>query len=242
MKSLRLAVGAIGLGAAPCSQAQISIEPASPKFEEVVHVTAPVSATGYYHPTQTLVTMSGTTITVSVQLQSIDDGSVIRPLDVVLGRFPAGTYDVNVVTRSEAGAPVGTLGTGRFIVPARDTGQSSPLYDFTDLWWDADESGWGLALTHHASNFLFAAWHVYGSDGRPIWYVLPSGTWSNPYAYSGDVYKTTGPYFGGPFLPSNVTVTPAGTATILFTDYGHGIFSYTIDGVTGSKAIERQPF
>jgi len=32
------------------------------------------------------------------------------------------------------------------------------------------------------------------------------------------------------------------SGSLMFTDYSHAVFSYTVDGVTGSKTIERQPF
>jgi hypothetical protein len=56
------------------------------------------------------------------------------------------------------------------------------------------------------------------------------------------VYRTAGPYFGGPFNSSNVVVTKAGTAILSFLDYSHASFSYTVDGVTVTKNIEREPF
>ncbi len=233
----------IFLGVPLVAVAQISVQPDSPRFQEAVHVTAPPSAVGAeYNPFHTLVTMSGSTITVSVEMTAVSTGAVILPLDVVAGRFPAGSYDVSVVKRGENGVAAGTIGSTHFDVAARDTSASSPAYDFTDLWWNSSESGWGLSLTHHPSNYMFATWFVYASDGRPAWYVLPNGTWTNPITYSGAVYKTTGPYFGGSFNSANVVVTPAGTATLSFTDFSHGVFSYTIDGVTSSKNIERQPF
>ena len=60
--------------------------------------------------------------------------------------------------------------------------------------------------------------------------------------YTGTVYKTTGPFFGSSFDPSRVTVAPAGNATLSFTGYATANFSYTVDGITGTKAITRLPF
>jgi hypothetical protein len=224
---------------------QVVIVPSSPKFGEPVHVTMPTGTVGNFMPSSTTVTMSGNTITVTVSTISFESSPGLQFLDVVAGRFPAGSYDVKVIT---AGDLSGQLGTAHFVVADRDTAITAPIYDYSDMWWTPGESGWGLSLTQHASTNLFAAWFVYGSDGHPIWYVLPSGIWSMNVGlgtlntYSGQVYRTSGPYYGGQFLPANVVVTPVGTAQLTFSDYSHGTFTYTIEGVSGSKAIERQPF
>ena len=65
----------------------------------------------------------------------------------------------------------------------------------------------------------------------------PGGPWG------GTLYKTTGPPFNAvPFNPAAVHATPVGSATLAFTDATDGTFSYTVDGVSQSKAITRQVF
>jgi hypothetical protein len=251
-KTIRLVLGAAGACSALYSNAQLSIQPALPRFQETVHLTAPPGAIGApYFTSSTLVSMSGNTVTVSVQMRgAFFPEEVIAPLDVVLGKFPQGSYDVNVLKVTE-GLPNSVAGTAHFDVAARNTQASAPMYDYSDMWWNSAESGWGISLTQHPSANLFAAWFVYGSDGKPIWYVIPNGTWlTTPSGlfsdgvsqYSGAVYRTRGPYYGGSFDPSQVMVTPVGSGNLMFTDYSHAVFSYTVDGVTGSKTIERQPF
>ncbi len=239
-RAFQLSMASICVCTALYSQAQVTIEPAAPSFQERVHLTVPREVTGPYG--RSLVSMSGSTITVSVEVPDIYTGVAFPALDVVLGEFPAGSYDVNVVRHRSDGSSAGTVGTAHFDVPAASTQRTAPLYDYSDLWWNADESGWGLSVTQHPSANLFAVWFVYGSDGKPVWYFIPSGKWSGSTQYSGAVYKTTGPYYGGAFDPSKVVTTPVGAGTILFSDYSNGTFSYTIDGVTSSKQIERQPF
>jgi hypothetical protein len=233
----------LALATAFAAHAQLVIVPASPKFEEPVHVTVPTGTVGNYMQSGTTVAMSGNTITVTVATTSFESSPGLSTLDVVVGRFPTGSYDVKLVTTGDF---PGQSFAGHFAVGDRDTGPTAPIYDYSDMWWTPAESGWGLSVTQHVSTNLFAAWFVYGSDGRPTWYVLPDGAWSlatfGRNTYSGQVYRTSGPYFGGPFLPANVVVTPVGTAQLLFSDYSHGTFTYTIDGVAVSKAIERQPF
>ena len=89
-------------------------------------------------------------------------------------------------------------------------------FDHTDLWFNSSESGWGLALAQHGNN-IFGVWYTYDTDGSPLWFVLPGGTFAGVTSFSGDLYRTTGPYFGNAsFDPAQVAVTKAGSATIMF--------------------------
>jgi len=221
---------------------QVTVQPSQPQFLEAVHVTVPASALAEYSPSDTQVSMTGNSITVSVHLDSAPFGAPPAPLDVVVGQFPAGTYDVTVVTIGADGSTVvSNLGTAHFAVAARDKTKFTPLYDYSDHWWTPTESGWGIVLTQHISGEIFAAWFVYGNDGKPIWYVIPGGSWTGG-AFVGTIYRTTGPYFGGAFNPANVASTAAGTGTLTFSDFSHATFSYTVDGVSGTKTIERLQF
>lgn len=88
--------------------------------------------------------------------------------------------------------------------------------DHTDLWFNGSESGWGIALAQHGNN-IFGVWYAYDTDGEPLWFVLPGGTFSGATSFSGSLYRTTGPYFGNTtFDPSAVVVTQVGSASITF--------------------------
>jgi lysyl endopeptidase len=118
-----------------------------------------------------------------------------------------------------------------------------PAANYSDLWWNASESGWGLNVVQHTTNALFAVWFVYAPNGTPTWYTLTNGSWTSPTSYAAQVFATTGPpASSATFDGSSVKVRQAGVATIRFSDSSHGIFSYTVDGVTGQKAIARQPY
>jgi cytochrome c553 len=60
-----------------------------------------------------------------------------------------------------------------------------PDRDYTDLWWNAAESGWGLNLIQHPSNKLFGVMYTYDANGHPIWFVLPDGSWTTNSTYTG---------------------------------------------------------
>lgn len=161
------------------------------------------------------------------------------PFDFRLGQFPPGTYYVIVYSSYD-----NTSTFTKFTVTdsyATKTGPF-PIVDYTDHWWNPQESGWGLSIMQHPSDRIFAAWFVYDQSGQPTWYTLQPGQWVSSTVYTGPIYKTSGPYYGSTFDPNQVGVVLVGTGTFSFTDYTTGTFTYTVEGVTGSKAITRLPF
>jgi hypothetical protein len=153
------------------------------------------------------------------------------------------SYTVNGITQAKpitryvfaAPAPVCTLGG-----PAG----SSPNY--TDLWLHSPvgtEVGWGLNVTHQG-NIAFATWFTYegNGSGRGMWLVMSNGTQASPGNFSGTLYRTHGPPFSAaPFpsiaFPSNYT--PVGSLALSFSDASTGAMTYTVNGVTQTKAIGR---
>ncbi len=117
--------------------------------------------------------------------------------------------------------------------------------NFQALWWRApagSEAGWGVNVTHQG-DILFATWFTYDTDGSGLWLVMPSGTRTGENAYSGTLYRTTGPAFNStPFNPAQVGLTVVGTASFSFSDANNGTFTATVNGVTVSKPITRQVF
>jgi hypothetical protein len=123
---------------------------------------------------------------------------------------------------------------------------SASVYDVTGLWYNANESGWGMNVIQQNAT-LFITMFVYGADGKPTWYVasdtrLVSGSASK---YTGPLYATTGPYFGGAFNPASVNVRQVGTLTFDGTCTNCDIYTnmrltYTVDGVTVTKAVQQQ--
>lgn len=109
---------------------------------------------------------------------------------------------------------------------------------FSDLWWNPNESGWGVNLIEQ-QGILFVTLFVYAPDGRPTWYVGPATTRAGN-AYSGALYTTTGPWFGAFFNPAAVGVRQVGTVTFTPSSNVRGTLAYSVDGAFVSKAIERQ--
>jgi hypothetical protein len=118
----------------------------------------------------------------------------------------------------------------------------TPAYDFTDLWWNPNESGWGLNLTQHPSRIIFGVWYTYEADGTRIWYTMSTGSWTDSMTYTGPLYVTSGPSYNKAFDPNQVQVRQVGTGTLRFSGPNTGTFTYSVDGVQGTKSIQRQPF
>src|SRR5580765_5845064 len=95
-------------------------------------------------------------------------------------------------------AALATAALCAFAAPSR----ASLGTNFTDQWWNPNESGWGASVSQQF-NTLFIDLFVYGSDGRPTWYT--AAVYLDPQnegLFTGDLYATTGPWFGAFFNPS----------------------------------------
>ena len=114
--------------------------------------------------------------------------------------------------------------------------------NFQDLWWAGDaESGWGVNLTHQGDH-IFATWFTYDLDGTPLWLSVTAAK-TGPGVYGGNLIRTTGPAFDAvPFAPAAVSRAYVGTATFSFATGNAAMFSYTVNGVSQTKAITRELF
>ena len=145
--------------------------------------------------------------------------------------------------------------------------QAVPAANFTDMWYNPSESGWGLSFTQHAaSNQVYAVMYTYdprepdpasgdSTDFKPLWIVMSGGIWATPTQITGNAYVTNGvPFFQG---GSNTTVNHVGSFTISFSDFNNATFSYNLapqgnpsstepafglPAFNGVKAITRQSF
>ena len=151
--------------------------------------------------------------------------------------FPATTTTYSVTGINSAG--MGNTASASVTVIA-STG-TAPNY--ADLWWGGStENGWGLSIQQHGNN-LFNALYVYDSAGNPAWYVMPQGAWSNSFTtYSGLVYQPVSAPLNAYSPVSFVPGAAVGTVTISFNGPASAVLQYTINGITGQKAIQRQVF
>ena len=110
----------------------------------------------------------------------------------------------------------------------------------TGLWWNPSESGWGVTLTHQY-DVIFVTMFVYDSTGNPVWYVASNCAVSGA-GCTGTLYKVTGGSMPTTTWNGGVTGASVGTINLTFTNTNTGTMNYTINGVSGSKAISRQVF
>jgi cyclophilin family peptidyl-prolyl cis-trans isomerase len=121
------------------------------------------------------------------------------------------------------------------------TGSAPPSFDFTDLWWNPAEDGWGMAISQQF-DVAFATWYAYDATGKAIWYVADQckllGT-----RCEGKLYQVSG---GVPLTVawsgSNRKVVEVGTLSLVFTDVNNGDMSYTLNGTKYLRKITRQLF
>ena len=112
--------------------------------------------------------------------------------------------------------------------------------DVTDIWWNPNESGWGLQA-NQSGNVVFVTIFVYGSDSTPRW-VVAQLTYISGVTFTGPVYLVSGPYYGLPsFNPAQVSGSQVGTMTFVLDTVSSAHISYSINGVVVNKNIERQP-
>jgi len=171
-------------------------------------------------------------------------------------------FDASRVTASKVGsasfdfAPVGlvqrvalftyTVGnvTQTKQIRRQSFGNAAPYWgvDATDIWWNAQESGWGLTLAQHGNN-IFGVWFTYDAQGRPLFLVMPGVTFDGANRFTGTLYTTTGPYFGNAsFDPAAVRASAVGTATLSLDPRSGGTFTALTNGLTQARTIARQPF
>ncbi len=137
----------------------------------------------------------------------------------------------------------GVSGTKSIVRQPFGVADSTPVASYGDLWWGGDsQNGWGVAINQQYRT-LFVLWYTYDTNGAPAWYVVPGGQWTNATHFTGTAYRTSGsPWLGRAYDASALAATAAGNVTFSFTDPSHAVMTYTIDGITQSKPITRQPF
>jgi len=119
------------------------------------------------------------------------------------------------------------------------TGSRAAATNYQDLWWNSAESGWGINFAHQG-NTIFSTLFTYGADNRDMWLTGTLARQSDG-SFLGDLFRTTGPVFNAaPWTP--ISVETVGTMRARFASGIAGTLTYTVNGATVTKAIERQVF
>jgi len=231
------------------ANAQVSVFPATPRPQELVFVhvaSLPINSDSFDSSKRTIV-MSSNKITIELGTPDatfpVPPPGPTPPLTMGIGQFPSGTYQVEVRRQLGSSGSTESVGTATFSV-APSSASVKPLENYSDLWWNPDESGWGFNLVQHGSGIIFATWFNYAPDGRATWYAIPEGQWVRPTEYHGPIYRTTGPQVAETFNPASVTRTLAGSAVLMFSPFDSSRMTavLTLDGTTITKLLQRQGF
>jgi len=138
-----------------------------------------------------------------------------------------------------------SLATALFALALPAAAQVTPAANYTDMWWNPNESGWGISLAQHtATNKVFAVWYTYdpreqefatldSTDYKPLWIVMPDSTWTSPTQFTGNIYVTTGTPFAQAWNSASLAVQQVGTFTFAFSDSSNGTFTYSITPPSG---------
>jgi hypothetical protein len=130
-----------------------------------------------------------------------------------------------------------------FAIIATCAASGGAASNYTDLWYNPAQSGWGVNIVQHGDT-AFATLFVYGPDRQPTWYSasnlrVTSLTGSGLPNFEGGLHRTTGPWHGGTFDPATVTLARVGTLYIEGLAGNRLRVSYEIDGRTVASEVVR---
>ena len=181
-----------------------------------------------------------------------ENGTALSGCDAVSIALLPGATDIGVASCSISAITAGShsyvvtyphvtdAGFEQVVVPITPVAGAT---DATDMWWvGLPENGWGASITQHGRN-QFIVLFVYDANGNPIWYVLPQGTWNAANtAFTGLLYQPTSSPFSSYLTSQFLPGISVGTATVTYNTNGSAALTYTINSVSGSKTLVRQPF
>jgi len=221
-----------------------SVVPPQPTAFETVNLRMTVDSCTFV-PGTVRVTMSSGVIRVNQSLNNCFAAGTPQVVDVQLGALPAGDYRVELYASPQTTQPP----VEQLAFQVRDPVQATtfppgrPLNDYTGLWYNPQESGWGLSLFQGPTHTVFGLLFVYDGANRPEWYSLQGARWTDPMTLTGTLFRTTGPALGGAFDASQVSYLQAGSATLSFMQppgqEGRARLTYSIGGTNVTTSVVR---
>jgi hypothetical protein len=187
---------------------------------DLYETTGPVHTTNPWTPATVTVTTVGT---MSVELESFERARLVYNVHnvTVTKQIERQVFSSPPLCRLSAASRQGTT-------------------NFTDLWWNPAESGWGINLTHQADT-IFATLFTYDDDRRPMWLVASNVQRQSDGSFRGDLFRLRGPAFDAqPW--SAPTLSTVGSLALIFTDGEHGVLTYNVGTATVVRQITRQLF
>jgi hypothetical protein len=221
-----------------------AIVPAQPLSFEQVILRIPVDSCAFA-PSTVRVTLASNTFRVTQQVNNCFAPGTPQVADVRLGAVPAGDYRVELYGSPSSMVPPIEMLSFQVRDPVEVVPRTPrPLTDYSGLWFNPSESGWGLSLHQGPTHAVFGLLFVYDGARQPQWYSLQGGHWTSYTKWTANAFRTTGPGIASPvFDPALVQYAPSGTVTIEFAqspgEEGRARVAYTIDNVTATKVVQR---
>jgi len=100
--------------------------------------------------------------------------------------------------------------------------------NFTSLWSDPREQGWGVAVSHQGST-AFGVLFTYDAENNPSWAVMSNGRQQAAGLFSGELHRAV-----------KGRISTVGTMTLDFSAADRGALSYRVDGLDFRAPIARQ--
>jgi hypothetical protein len=246
-----LAAAAIMLPAGAQLLADPVVVPAQPLPFETVNARLTVDDCVFNPDSVGVATAQGVT-TISMTPRACFVAGPTRVVDIQVGALAAGPQRVDVAVNPLVGlGPTRVWSVSFTVLPLAEIAifppLPRPLTNYSGLWWNPHESGWGLSIHQSATRVLVVAWYVYDAGGQPQWFTVQGGRWTDFRTWTGTVYRTSGPqYFGTTFDPARLVISPVGVATLNFEQKPETVdtatFTFVVDGVQGTKTIRRMSF
>jgi len=156
-----------------------------------------------------------------------------------------GTLSLTFTDNDNASLSYTVTGISRTVAITREQfsmTDGGPAVNYTDMWWNPNEPGWGAALTQSADT-IFIAWYVYDLNGNPTWFVAPDcEIGADGMSCGGFAYQVSGPPFGTKFDASQVNSLNVGTFQLTFDSPDHGTINFLSQSLFVSKTITRMAF
>lgn len=187
--------------------------------------TLTVRTSGALDTVGTLLDASGRT------LKSVNDAEADRTAFGLTRTLDTGTYYVVIAPRD----PLAT-GAYTFLASLSNVGDN-----YTDLWWNPDEPGWGLGLSHQG-HALFGTLFVYDKQGNPLWLVMSVGERDSGNLWKGPLYRYDAPVPSAGLPAGAPQPTLVGQMRLTFTSRSEALLSYLLDGEVINKKIVRQVY
>ncbi len=159
---------------------------------------------------------------------------------------PIGTATISFTTMSTAQLDYsigGVSGTKHVFREGYGEAVSGFIPNIGDMWWGGEaQNGWGVGLMQQYLT-LFGIWFTYDANGKPTWYSMPGGTWSDVNTYEGRLYSTTSSaWLDATYDPSKLVVTDRGPFSLHFNADGSATFAFGVDGLSYTRTLMKEPF